>query len=227
MALSTEDLGTGGSGLPKTISPGNKVLKINNIELEEFKFINDAYHLILHVETEPIEGFEGFALDKDNPDKGHYAGQIGRIKASQYAFADGETKTGIKIQRDRSILIFLQNLCKTMGINEWMQAQHNKHNTIEDFVEAFNATAPIKDKYLEFCIAGKEYVGKTGYTNYDMWLPKAEKGKYAFGEVEEGKVIRYDEKIHLKKLENKEVSKFGDDDDFSTSSKTSTDFSLD
>jgi hypothetical protein len=227
MALSTEDLGTGGSGLPKTISPGNKVLKINNVELEEFKFIDNAYHLILHVETEPIEGFEGFALDKDNPDKGHYAGQIGRVKASQYAFADGETKSGIKIQRDRSILIFLQNLCKTLGINDWMQAQHNKHNTIEDFVDAFNATAPIKDKYLEFCIAGKEYVGKTGYTNYDMWLPKAEKGKYAFGEIEEGKVIRYDEKIHLKKLENKEVSKFGDDDDFSTSNKTSTDFSLD
>lgn len=227
MALSTEDLGTGGSGLPKTISPGNKVLKINNVELEEFKFIDNAYHLILHVETEPIEGFEGFALDKDNPDKGHFAGQIGRVKASQYAYADGETKTGIKIQRDRSILIFLQNLCKTMGINDWMQAQHNKHNTIEDFVDAFNQTAPIKDKYLEFCIAGKEYVGKTGYTNYDMWLPKAEKGKYAFGEVEEGKVIRYDESKHLKKLETTEVSKFGDDDDDLKSSKPSTDFSLD
>jgi len=227
MALSTEDLGTGGSGLPKTISPGNHVLKINGVELEEFKFIDNAYHLILHVETEPIEGFEGFALDKDNPDRGHFAGQIGRIKASQYAFADGETKTGIKIQRDRSILIFLQNLCKTMVINEWMQAQHNKHNTIEDFVDAFNQTAPIKDKYLEFCIAGKEYVGKTGYTNYDMWLPKAEKGKYAFGEVEEGKVIRYDESKHLKKLETTEVSKFGDDDDDLKSSKPSTDFSLD
>ena len=227
MALSTEDLGTGGSGLPKTISPGNKVLKINNVELEEFKFINGAFHLILHVETQPIEGFEGFALDKDHPEKGHFAGQIGRIKASQYAYADGETKTGIKIQRDRSILIFLQNLCKTLGINEWMQAQHNKHDTIEDFVEAFNQSAPIKDKYLEFCIAGKEYVGKTGYTNYDMWLPKAEKGKYAFGEVEEGKVIRYDESKHLKKLETTEVSKFGDDADDFSSNKPSTDFSLD
>ena len=227
MGLSTEDLGTGGSGLPKTISPGNKVLKINNVELEEFKFINGAFHLILHVETQPIEGFEGFALDKDHPEKGHFAGQIGRIKASQYAYADGETKTGIKIQRDRSILIFLQNLCKTLGINEWMQAQHNKHDTIEDFVEAFNQSAPIKDKYLEFCIAGKEYVGKTGYTNYDMWLPKAEKGKYAFGEVEEGKVIRYDESKHLKKLETTEVSKFGDDADDFSSNKPSTDFSLD
>ena len=227
MALSTEDLGTGGSGLPKTISPGNKVLKINNVELEEFKFITGAFHLILHVETEPIAGFEGFALDKDNPDKGHFAGQIGRIKASQYAFADGETKTGIKIQRDRSILIFLQNLCKTLGINDWMQSQHNKHETIEDFIEAFNRTAPIKDKFLEFCIAGKEYVGKTGYTNYDMWLPKAENGKYAYGEVEEGKVIRYDESKHLKKLETKEVSNFGDDADDFSSNKPSTDFSLD
>jgi len=197
MALSTEDLGTGGSGLPKTISPGNKVLKINNIELEEFKF-----------------------------DKGSYKGQIGRVKASQYAFADGETKTGVKIQRDRSILIFLQNLCKTMGINEWMQAQHNKHDTIEDFVEAFNATAPIKDKYLEFCIAGKEYVGKTGYTNYDMWLPKAENGKYAFGEVEEGRVLVYDENKHLKKLEVNNVQSFGEDE-ILPGKTTSADFSLD
>ena len=47
MALSTDDLGNGGSGLPKTISPGNKVLKINNVELEQFKFIDNAYHLIL------------------------------------------------------------------------------------------------------------------------------------------------------------------------------------
>ncbi len=229
MALSTEDLGTGGTGMPKTISPGNKVMKINNIELEEFKFIPGAFHLIMHVETEPIEGFEGFALDKENPEKGHFKGQIGRVKASQYAYADGETKTGIKIQRDRSILIFLQNLCKTMGINEWMSSQHNKHDTIETFVEEFNKTAPIKDIFLEFCVAGKEYVGKTGYTNYDMWLPKAESGKYAFGEVEGGKVIAYNETKHLKKLETKEVSNFGDDEDngFSGPSKPSTDFSLD
>ena len=226
MGLSTTDLGTGGNGLPKTISPGNHVLKINMIDLEDFKFIDGAKHLILHVETEPIEGFEGFAFDKDNPEKGHYAGQIGRIKASQYAFADGETKTGIKIQRDRSILIFLQSLCKTLGINDWFTDQDGKHDTIDDFIEAFNKTAPIKDKYLEFCVAGREYEGKTGYTNYDMWLPKADNRKYAFGEIEEGKVITFDESKHLKKLETKEVKSFGDDE-FTTPPKTSSDFSLD
>jgi hypothetical protein len=226
MGLSTTDLGTGGNGLPKTISPGNHVLKINMIDLEDFKFIDGAKHLILHVETEPIAGFEGFALDKDNPEKGHYDGQIGRIKASQYAFADGETKTGIKIQRDRSILIFLQSLCKTFGVNEWFTEQDGKHDTIEDFVDAFNASAPIKDKYLEFCVAGREYEGKTGYTNYDMWLPKSENRKYSFGEIEEGKVITFDESKHLKKLETKEVKSFGDDE-FTTPPKTSSDFSLD
>ena len=226
MGLSTTDLGTGGNGLPKTISPGNHVLKINMIDLEDFKFIEGAKHLILHVETEPIAGFEGFALDKDNPEKGHYDGQIGRVKASQYAFADGETKTGIKIQRDRSILIFLQSLCKTFGVNEWFTEQDGKHDTIEDFVDAFNASAPIKDKYLEFCVAGREYEGKTGYTNYDMWLPKSENRKYSFGEIEEGKVITFDESKHLKKLETKEVKSFGDDE-FTTPPKTSSDFSLD
>jgi hypothetical protein len=226
MGLSTTDLGTGGNGLPKTISPGNHVLKINMIDLEDFKFIEGAKHLILHVETQPIADFEGFALDKDNPEKGHYDGQIGRVKASQYAFADGETKTGIKIQRDRSILIFLQSLCKTFGVNEWFTEQDGKHDTIEDFVDAFNASAPIKDKYLEFCVAGREYEGKTGYTNYDMWLPKSENRKYSFGEIEEGKVITFDESKHLKKLETKEVKSFGDDE-FTTPPKTSSDFSLD
>ena len=62
MALSTEDLGSGtGSSLPKTISPGNHILKINSVTLDEFKFIDNAYHLMLHVETEPLENFEGFS----------------------------------------------------------------------------------------------------------------------------------------------------------------------
>ena len=228
MALSTTDLGTGGSGLPKTITPGNHVLKINSIELEEFKFIPGAYHLMLHVETQPIEGFEGFLIDKDDESKGRHAGQIGRVKASQYAFADGETKSGVKIQRDRSILIFLQNLCKSLGVNDWFVAQDNRHDTIEDFIKAFAKDAPFTDKFMEFCIAGKEYESKTGYTNYDMWLPKSEGNKYAYGEIESNKVLKYDEAKHLKKLEVKDVKSFGeDDDDLSVPSRTSSDFNLD
>jgi hypothetical protein len=232
MGLSTTDLstGTGGSNLPKTISPGNHVLKINSIDLEDFKFIDGAKHLMLHVETQPIEGFDGFMIDKANPEAGTYAGQIGRVKASQYAYADGETKSGIKIQRDRSVMIFLQSLSKTLGINEWFIAQDGLHNTIEDFVTAFNKTAPYKEIFLEFCVTGKEYLNKNDYTSYDMWLPKSENKKYAFGEVESGKVITYDEAKHLKKLEVKNVDNFGnddDDDDFKVPTNSSSDFNLD
>jgi len=202
-------------------------LKINSIELEDFKFIDGAYHLMMHVETQPIEGFEGFLIDKDDESKGRYEGQIGKVKASQYAFADGETKTGIKIQRDRSILIFLRTLAHTLELDSWFVEQNDKHDTIEDFVHAFNKSAAFRNNYLEFCIAGKEYENKAGYTNYDMWLPKAEGKKYAFGAIEEGAVITFDEAKHVKKMEVKDVKSFGDDNDFDVSSKTSSDFSLD
>jgi hypothetical protein len=226
MALSTTDLGTG-SGMPKTITPGNHVLKINSIHLEEFTFIDGAYHLMLNVETPAIDGFEGFMIDKDDESKGHYAGQIGRVKASQYAFADGETKSGIKIQRDRSIMIFLKNLAHTYGIDEWFIAQDNKFDTIEDFVKHFSENAPIKDKYLKWCVGGKEYMGKTGYTNYDLYLPKGEGTKYAYADAEGGKVLEYNEAKHLKKLEVTEKKEFGADDDLSIPSKNAADFSLD
>ena len=228
MGLSTKDLASdNGGGMAKTIAPGNHRLKINSIVLEDFQFIDGAKHLILNVETEPIEGFEGFLIDKDNESKGKYAGQIGRVKASQYAYADGQTKSGIKIQRDRSLMMFLANLSKATGIMKWFEEQDNKFNTIEDFVKNFSDNAPLKDKYLDFCIAGKEYENKSGYTAYDMWLPKAENNKYAYGEEGSERILKYDESKYLKKLEVKPVDKFGDDDDFPTPGKKSSNFSLD
>lgn len=230
MGLSTKDLvnENNGGGMAKTIAPGNHTLRINSIVLEDFQFIDGAKHLVLNVETEPIEGFEGFLIDKDDESKGKYKGQIGRVKASQYAFADGQTKSGIKIQRDRSLMMFLANLSKATGIMKWFEEQDNKFNTIEDFVKNFSNNAPLKDKYLDFCVAGKEYENKSGYTAYDMWLPKAENNKYAYGEEGSDRILKYDEAKYLKKLEVKPVDNFGDDDDdFPTPGKTSSDFSLD
>jgi hypothetical protein len=228
MAIGTKDVNAGGNGLPKTITPGNHKLKINSLIAEDFKFIPGALQIILNVETEPIEGFEGFMIDKDNESLGHYAGQIGRIKAGQYAFADGTTKSGVKIYRDNSILVFLKSICTTLDMLAWFDEQDNKHDTIEDFISAFNTTAPYKDKFMDFCIAGKEYEGKTGYTNYDLYLPKSSRDGFAFAKLGSGKQLLYSEALHLKKLEAKKVEAFGnDDDDFAVSSKAATDFDLD
>jgi hypothetical protein len=125
-------------------------------------------------------------------------------------------------------MIFLKNLAHTFEIDEWFISQDNKFDTIEDFVKNFSENAPIKDKYLKWCVAGKEYMGKTGYTNYDMYLPKAENNKYAFAALEGGKNLEYNEAKHLKKLEVTEKKEFGgQDDDFSVPSKNAADFSLD
>ena len=178
------------------------------------------------METKPIEGFEGFLKNRNDESKGRYEGQIGRIKASQYAFANGETKSGIKIDRDRSLLMFLKNLCNALDINDWFAKQDNQHETIEDFVKAFNDTAPYQDKYLHTCLAGKEYENKSGYIAYDCWFAKAQNKKYAFGS-NSNSILTYDESKHLRKIENKPVESFGDDDDLSIPMKTSSDFNLD
>ena len=226
MAIGTKDVGTGGSGIPKTITPGNHKLKLNSLVGEDFKFIPGGISLVLNVETEPLEGFEGFMLDKENPDSGHYKGQIGRVKSGQYAFADGVTKSGVQISRDNSILVFIKSLCTTLDIVDWFDAQDNKHNTIEEFITAFDKTAPYQDKYLDFCIAGKEYEGKTGYTNYDLYLPKSSRDGFAYAKLGSGKQLLYSEALHLKKLEAKKVEAFGEDD-FEVSTKVGSDFDLD
>ena len=78
MALSTKDVKTGeaGGGL-KTITPGQHKLKINSIELKRFSFMeqDQGYYFIMNVETEPIDGFEGFMIDVNDPSKGNYAGK--------------------------------------------------------------------------------------------------------------------------------------------------------
>jgi hypothetical protein len=70
-------------------------------------------------------------------------------------------------------------------------------------------------------------MGKTGYTNYDLFLPKGEGNKYSYGTIESGKVVEYNETKHLKKLEVTEKKEFGEDADLAIPSKNAADFSLD
>tara|TARA_R100001480_G_scaffold17974_1_gene27337 strand:+ start:1505 stop:2215 length:711 start_codon:yes stop_codon:yes gene_type:complete len=236
MALSTKDLQEGGASVKKTIAPGNHTLKINSLNLEKFKFVEDAYHLILNVETEPLKDFEGFLVDPNNPDGDRYAGQVGRVKTNRYAYADGETRSGFKVNRDRSILIFIKSMCKALDVAEdsdtftnWFTNEDGKHETIESFVEAFDNKIQNSEKvYLDFAIGGREWENKNGYINYDMFLLKPMKGTFAFGEPGSNKIMTYNEKDpkHLIPLKIKDVESFGDED-ISIPSNTSGDFSLD
>lgn len=220
MALSTKDVKTGGGeggGLPKTIQPGNSSAEILKVRLDQPSFLKgeDGYFLILEMMTpKPTDDFEGFLLDKDNPDGGRFEGPVGRVKASRWAYRDGTTKTGIEISRDNEIMKFVKNLCEELDMMEWWNNADEKYNTIEEFIEAFNDDAPFSGKSMNYCFCGREYYNGEGYVNYDLYLPKFSKAGIPFESEDSGKgrLLTFNEDDHIEKAKAPEVDGFKSDD---------------
>ena len=213
--LSTKDVKTDGGGVPKTITPGTHTLKINSVVLKRFPFMeaDNGYYFIINVETKPIEGFDGFFINKDDESLGRYAGQIGEVKTNRYYYKDGSTKSGIIINRDMELLKQLKNLCMATESMKWFDAADEKYDTIEAFIDAFNEAAPFKDKFMNFTVAGKEFERKNGYIGYDLFTPKLTRGTVAI-EPEDtaiSKLIPFNEEKMWEKYQKKAVESFGDD----------------
>jgi len=224
MALDTKNI-KGGSdgGVPKTIQPGNHKCKVNGIYLEEFKFKPGSYYLILNLEGEDLgPDFQGFLIDKNNEALGRHKGQVARVKTGEWAYADGTTKSGVEIRRDGEILKFVKNFCIAFGINNWLVAQDKKHDTVEQLITAFDKEKPFAGKFINFCIGGKEYTNKGGYTDHDLFLPKYAKTGAAYGD----KVVTFDPVSHIKKKKVDPVNEFGNDDT-PLSGPAANDFQLD
>lgn len=213
--LNTKDIkGGGGDSTPKTLQPGNQKITIHRVELEDFKFKPGGLHVILHVEGEDMgEEFQGFFIDKQNESLGRYKGQVGRVRASEWAYADGETKSGIPVSRDDDMLRFLKSLCIELDCLDWLENEDGKHPTIQSLYEAFNNQKPFKGKWLNVCLAGKEYNNKEGYTNYDLFFPKFSKAGVPFENVNKGasKVVTFNPDQHIVRKKNEEVKDFGND----------------
>ena len=228
--ISTKDLKSseGSSSLPKVIAPGNKEVKINAITLERPTYDLNAYFLVMNVETRPIDDFEGFFIDKDNQSLGRYLGQVGKVKTSEYAYKDGTTKTGISVSRDMDILKAIQNICRNTDSLQWMETNDEKHETIEDYVHAFNQEAPFKDKFINVCVGGKEYQNREGYTNYDLFLVRNQRTAYNMEpgntNPDNSKLIKFDEALHIKKKKTENIESF--DSGVSTSASVGSDFEL-
>lgn len=202
----------GGDGISKTLIPGNHTGTILSVKLEVSKFKAGSYNLMFTVKGPKLENFEGFSIDKDDDTKGHYDGQIGFIRATEWAFADGTTKGGTPISMDDEILKFIKKTCVELNAEEWFKAQDDVHDTIEDFVNAFDKDQPFAGKTLDFCIAGREYVSKKGYTNYDLFFPKFTRieAPFQLSGSKPSKLISFDKDLHIKKSVAKEVAEFGD-----------------
>lgn len=204
-----------GTSIPKTLSPGNVTFKINGVYLDSLPYKKEAYNLRLEIEGPDMgPDFEGFFIDKDDPSKGRYAGQVARLRFSEYPYADAVTPKGDEFIRDVEIVKALTMLCKNLDCSAWMTAQDNKHETIESLVEQFNTDKPFAGKYLRACIGGREYVNKGGYTSYDLYLPKYSKqgAAYESATVDEAmsKVVKFNPDTHIKKSKTTETKSFGE-----------------
>lgn len=217
--ISTKDIEIKGSGdmISKVIEPGNLECTILNVELSIPPYDSSAYNVVLEcVGPDMGEGFEGFFIDKNNESLGRHKGQVGRIRLSQYAFSDGETKSGIKIERDMSMLRALKSLCVELGCETWLEKQDNQHDTIESLFTQFKEDKPFQGITLKMCIGGKEYTNRNGYTNYDLYLPRITKqGKpYESTSVseEDSKLLAFDADKHIiKQKAPQSVESFGNE----------------
>lgn len=225
MALKTKDIkAPGEGGLSKTLRPGNEKCKLNGITLEENKFKPGAVYIMLYLEGPDLgESFEGFWLNKDDQSLGRHKGQVGKVKHSYWAFSDGQTKSGVKITKDAEILKFIKNLCIELDCVKWLDAQDDKHDTIESLIEAFNTQKPFEGKVIEYCLAGKEYNNNAGYKSYELFLPKYSKSGSAFGK----NVAQFNPKEHIVLKKDEPVEQFAPDNNTELSGSASSDFSLD
>jgi hypothetical protein len=204
--LSTKNLPES-KGLPKTLQPSNTMGRINNITLED-GFEEGQLNVVLHLESPDLgENFEGFLVDKDNPNGGRYRGQIGRVKIAPFAFSNAVVN-GRTIDRDLSILQALKSLASALGKTQELDLIEAA--TIEQYVKKA-AKVLSGNTFLNWCLAGKEYLNKEGYTNYELFLPKAVYKVRKAGEVEgvpyenidveidKSKLYKFDPVAHIRK----------------------------
>jgi hypothetical protein len=226
--ISTINIPSEGSGVPKVLQPGNHTVTINTVKIEVPPYNKDAMNIILGVEGPDMgESFEGFWINKDDESLGRHKGQVAAIKLSQYAYADGTTKSGISVKRDVELLKALQTLCKSLGCNDWLLAQNNNHDTMESLFAQFAEDKPFAGKQLYCCVAGSEYTNKQGYTNFDLYFPRTNRGSFAYeiAGTKGSQVVLFNEEIHIRRKKVEPVQSFGDST-VTTSSSVGDDFDL-
>ncbi|NQY43022.1 MAG: hypothetical protein HRT87_06760 [Legionellales bacterium] len=215
--FSTKDVSTGGKRGP-IISTGNQKLKINSIE---FKPTPEAYNILLHVESEPIGGeFQGFLVDKNNPNGPRYQGQVGRIRMSPYHYKDATLPNGRTISRDNEMVKAIAFLGDATGLRS--EVDEIQANTIEQFMAACQNIFK-NTEYINACVGGREWMNQDGYINVDMHLPRLSKDGVPLErlDVENPRILTFDADKHVRKhvskntpVENNSSSDFSSNDDF-------------
>lgn len=166
----------------------------------------DKKALELVLEGPALPNFEGWAIDKDNPEGPKFKGQSARVMATIWT-----DQFNLNDVNKNEILNKLFVIGKELGIRSSLDNISSTHeiNSIEDWVQ--HALDLIVGNDLYFFLKGteEEYNGKT--------IVKLSFPKYKFCSVSESKLDVFDKnnQYHYKALQTKSVAGFEpNNDDF-------------
>ena len=227
--LNTKDMSAGSGRTKPVLDPGNHVVRINSITLDQTPYDADSYNINLHIETEPIgDTFEGFFRDFNNQDLGRYDGQVGRVRISPFPFKDTTLPSGREINRDQEILKNMITLAETLDMRDGLDSI--EADTIESFMTECNNlfTGDKGSKFVNMCIGGREWENKEGYINNDLFLPRISKDGVAMESLllngeNNSRLLKFDRAVHVKALVKKEEKST---DSFKADSGSGSDFEL-
>ena len=224
--LSTKDMSAGSGRTKPVLSPGNQVIRINSITFDKTPYDSEAYNIMLHVESEPINGeFEGFYRDMADQSKGRYEGQVGRVRYSPYPFKDTTLPSGREIERDQEVLKSMIFLSEQLGKRDELDSI--EAGTIEEFMVECNKVSG-NSEFFNACIASREWENKEGYVNDDLYLPKISKEGVPIETLdkEPSRLIKFDRGTHVKALVKKESNTTQPAVNFEGQSGSGSDFEL-
>ena len=187
-----QEIKTGG-GTSKSLQPGVVFAHIHSGSVKSSKTGKKALELIL--EGPAIEGFEGWAIDKNNLEGAKFQGQSARVIATVWTdqfTSDSPAKN--------DILYKLLFIASELGLRD--DADNVSAKTIEEWAD--KVINLVKGKNLYFFLKGteEEYNGNT--------IIKLSLPKYKFVATEESQLEKFDKnnQYHYKALQNKPVSGF-------------------
>ena len=205
--LSTKDMTAGSGKVRPVVEPGNNVIKVNNITFDQTPYDKEAYNIVLHIETKPIEGeFEGFLVDPSDSKGPRYEGQVGRVRFAPWPYKDADLPSGRKISRDTEVLKSMIYLADVLGCRD--ELDMIEAESIEDFMVSANKliTANGPSEYFNACIGGREWENKEGYVNNDLFLPRMSKDGIPIEALdkEPSRLVQFNKDIHIKPIKKKD-----------------------
>ena len=207
--FNTKDMSVGSGKVRPLLGPGNNVVRINSISMDKTPWDANAFQINLHMETKPIDGeFEGFLRDQNDESKGKYAGQIGRVRMSPFAYKDATLDNGKTISKDNEILkamVFISEV-----LDKRSELDNIESITIEEFVSNCNKLFS-NSEFFNVCLASKEWENKEGYVNNDLYLPKLSKDGIPMEALNKNKsrLITFNPTVHVKTFDSNSTNSNG------------------